>query len=86
LHFWSFASLFPFFFYSQGFPFSIDSRWQESIPRLNQAKKKKKFNLSHKRSINQSTINMPVPEYGAAPLAKTFVLVRGLSLISIICQ
>lgn len=27
---------------------------------------------------------MPVPEYGAAPLAKTFVLVRGLSLICMI--
>ncbi|KAI5367761.1 hypothetical protein Slin15195_G028940 [Septoria linicola] len=27
---------------------------------------------------------MPVPKYGAAPLAKTFVLVRGLSLISMI--
>lgn len=28
---------------------------------------------------------MPVPEYGAAPLAKTFMLVRGLSLLAMIC-
>lgn len=27
---------------------------------------------------------MPVPDYGAAPLAKTFLLVRGLSLIAMI--
>ncbi|KXT09172.1 hypothetical protein AC579_8399 [Pseudocercospora musae] len=27
---------------------------------------------------------MPIPDYGAAPLAKTFVLVRGLSLVSMI--
>lgn len=27
---------------------------------------------------------MAIPEYGAAPLAKTFVLVRGLSLISMV--
>ena len=27
---------------------------------------------------------MPVPSYGAAPLAKTFMLVRGLSLIAMV--
>lgn len=27
---------------------------------------------------------MPVPSYGAAPLAKTFVMVRGLSLIAMV--
>lgn len=28
---------------------------------------------------------MPVPDYGAAPLAKTFMLTRGLALIAMIC-
>jgi hypothetical protein len=28
---------------------------------------------------------MPIPDYGAAPLAKTFMLVRGLSLIAMVC-
>ncbi|KAI6833998.1 hypothetical protein KC365_g3033 [Hortaea werneckii] len=28
---------------------------------------------------------MPVPDYGAEPLAKTFVLVRGLSLLAMVC-
>lgn len=28
---------------------------------------------------------MPIPDYGAAPLAKTFMLVRGLSLLAMIC-
>ncbi|KAK4543342.1 hypothetical protein LTR36_005701 [Oleoguttula mirabilis] len=28
---------------------------------------------------------MPVPDYGAAPLAKTFMLVRGLSLLAMVC-
>ena len=28
---------------------------------------------------------MPVPEYGAAPLAKSFVLARGLALVAMIC-
>ena len=27
---------------------------------------------------------MPVPDYGAAPLAKTFMLVRGLSLFAMV--
>jgi len=27
---------------------------------------------------------MPVPDYGAAPLAKTFMLVRGLSLLAMV--
>jgi len=28
---------------------------------------------------------MPIPDYGAAPLAKTFMLVRGLSLLAMVC-
>ncbi|KAK0258078.1 hypothetical protein B0A54_07139 [Friedmanniomyces endolithicus] len=28
---------------------------------------------------------MPVPDYGAAPLAKTFMLVRGLALFAMVC-
>ncbi|EMC99518.1 hypothetical protein BAUCODRAFT_339516 [Baudoinia panamericana UAMH 10762] len=28
---------------------------------------------------------MPIPDYGAAPLAKTFLLARGLSLVAMIC-
>lgn len=45
----------------------------------------KYFGLSH---LNQdsatSTVKMPVPAYGAAPLAKTFVMVRSLSLIAMV--
>lgn len=32
----------------------------------------------------KTTNKMPIPTYGAAPLAKTFVLVRGLSLVAIV--
>lgn len=40
--------------------------------------------IIHPASTPPKPTNMPVPEYGAAPLAKTFVLVRGLSLICMI--
>lgn len=38
-----------------------------------------RFNDTH------SIANMPVPDYGAAPLAKTFMLARGLSLLAMVC-
>ena len=28
---------------------------------------------------------MPIPDYGAAPLAKTFMLTRGLALLAMVC-
>ena len=37
------------------------------------------------RHTPSTLASMPVPDYGAAPLAKTFMLVRGLSLFAMVC-
>lgn len=39
----------------------------------------------HLTNISASTSNMAIPDYGAAPLAKTFMLMRALSLLAMVC-
>ena len=41
------------------------------------------FSTFHTRTVS-CTANMAIPDYGAAPIAKTFILLRSLSLVAMI--
>jgi len=67
--------------------FALDHLHTHDLIARWQAQHKTSFpaNLCCKHHTLRSLAIMPIPDYGAAPLAKTFMLARGLSLTAMIC-